>query len=99
MQIMVDGMAVEYMDLGENTGRVRTVLFLHGWGAPTSVYAPILNHLAKTRRVVAPNMPGVGQTAEPQAPWDAADYVRFILSFCCALNLRAVTLIDRKSVV
>ena len=95
MHIMVDAIATEYMDLGGDT-RAHTVLFLHGWGAPVSLYAPILSHLAQTHRVLAPNMPGVGQTPEPEAPWDAADYVRFVLSFCRALALRDVTLIGHS---
>lgn len=78
------------MDLGSGE---QTVLFLHGWGAPVSLYQPVFDLLTgKGYRVVAFDMPGVGETPEPPRPLTVADYVRFTLDFCRQLNLTEVIL-------
>lgn len=85
-------MTTEIMNLKTNyivqgTGE-RTVLFLHGWAAPITLYQKIFDKLAAMGyRVVAFDMPGVGGTAEPPAPLTVADYVGFTLEFCRKLDI------------
>jgi pimeloyl-ACP methyl ester carboxylesterase len=75
---------VNFIDTGEG----EVVLFLHGWGAPITTYVPIIEFLAQTCRVIAPDLPGFGKTDEPDEPWSTDDYVDFAQKF---LKERGVT--------
>jgi pimeloyl-ACP methyl ester carboxylesterase len=66
----------------------KTVLFLHGWNAPFSVYTPVLDYLRKKGYGIAAfDCPGVGGTDEPQEPLKLEDYVSFTLEFCKNIGL------------
>ncbi len=83
------GKTVQYLDAGEGP----TVLFLHGWGAPVSVYALLTDHLATGFRVIAPDLPGFGGSEEPSEPWCVDDYKRFVLAFLDRMEVRECILI------
>ena len=90
MQTQIRGLSTHYIDLPGTRG---TVLFLHGWGAHIGLYQPIFDLLQQLQyRVVAFDMPGVGQTDEPSAPLTIDDYVAFTLALCKKLELEEVIL-------
>lgn len=84
MEITVNGLRVHYLDQGAGT---HTVLLLHGWGVDGSIYHQITNHLAGYCRVLVPDLPGFGGSAEPPRPWTPAEYGDFVLAFCAALGV------------
>ncbi len=93
MTVEIRGLKIEYTDEGKGP----VVLFLHGWAAPASLYAPILTHLSRGgHRVVAPNMPGVGGSQEPPRPWDVEDYVDLVQAFCDELSLTKCVLMGHS---
>lgn len=63
------------------------LLFLHGWGVGYDSYLPLLERLAVTYAVYAPDLPGFGKTPEPSEPWDAGNYADFVLDYCNARSL------------
>lgn len=90
MQTQIRDLSTHYIDLPGTRG---TVLFLHGWGAHIGLYQPIFDLLQQLQyRVVAFDMPGVGQTDEPSAPLTIDDYVAFTLELCKKLELEEVIL-------
>lgn len=90
MQTQIRGLSTHYIDLPGEKG---PVLFLHGWGAHIGLYQPIFDLLQQQGyRVVAFDMPGVGQTQEPREPLSVADYVAFTLELCEKLALKDVLL-------
>jgi pimeloyl-ACP methyl ester carboxylesterase len=93
MTVNVGGLEVFYYDGGQG----EPALFLHGWGVDHSLYLPMLEHLSKRMRVVAPDMPGFGQTKEPKTPWDAHDYARFTLAFAQAVGLENPVLLGHSN--
>ena len=97
MTIEVQGRAVNYIDTApeDNSGRP-VVLFLHGWGAPAETYRLMLDHLATYCRVVAPDLPGFGGSAEPETPWCVDDYVVWTEDFAAALGLTRVILMNHS---
>jgi pimeloyl-ACP methyl ester carboxylesterase len=56
----------------------------------------MLAHLAERFRVVAPDLPGAGGSAEPPAPWGAADYAAFVRAFAAALGLEPRVLVGHS---
>ena len=85
MTVEVRGIPVNYISLGEGP---ETVLILQGWGTNAGLYQGLAAHLAGRMRVILPELPGFGETPEPPAPWDAADYAGFVLDLLGALGVK-----------
>ena len=83
MGLLIDGIDIHHTV----TGGGPPLLFLHGWGVGHDSYLPLLNQLAATHTVYAPDLPGFGQSPEPDAPWDADRYADFVLAYCKANSL------------
>ena len=77
MTATVDGIRTEYTDSGEG----EIILMLHGWGSRASLFEGLIRLCSKKYRVLAPDMPGFGGSAEPSEPWDVGRYADFILKF------------------
>ena len=97
MTVTVQGRTVAYIDTDpKNETNHPTVLFLHGWGAPAETYRLMIDHLATYCRVVAPDLPGFGGSAEPETPWCVDDYVHWTADFAAALGLTEVILMNHS---
>lgn len=96
MTIEVQGRKVSYIDTAPGVTDRPVVLFLHGWGAPADTYRLMIDHLATYCRVVAPDLPGFGGSAEPETPWCVDDYVEWTLCFATALGLERVVLMNHS---
>lgn len=83
MTVSIRGIPVHYTRLGQGPD----ALFLHGWGVGHEIYRTLLEHLARTHTVYAPDLPGFGQTPEPPALWGVEDYASFVLSFRDAMGV------------
>ena len=59
-----------YSELGSGAGR--PIVFLHGVGSDKSVWTPQLNHFGKTRRAIAFDYPGYGDS-DPASPGTTRD--------------------------
>ena len=96
MTVEIQGRTVAYMDSAPAASDKPVVLFLHGWGAPAATYQLLLDHLATYCRVVAPDLPGFGGSAEPDGPWSVDDYVEWTLDFAKALGLEPLILMNHS---
>jgi pimeloyl-ACP methyl ester carboxylesterase len=72
------------------------VLVLHGWGASIDAVASIVDGLADQLEVVAIDLPGFGESAEPPGAWDVGAYARFVLAVCDALGLARFSLVGHS---
>jgi pimeloyl-ACP methyl ester carboxylesterase len=77
-------------------GRGDPVLLLHGLGATKASFLPTVVALAKTRRVIAPDLLGHGVTAKPLARYDAPTFARFVTSLMDALGIERADLIGNS---
>lgn len=57
----VEGTRIHYLGAGEG----EAVLLLHGWPTSSHLYRNIIPALAETHRVIAPDLPGFGQSDKP----------------------------------
>lgn len=83
MKTIVDGLEINYRDEGEGS----PVLLLHGWGCNGGHWAPISEALKKSHRVVAPDIPGFGESEEPPDNWGTKDFALFFEHFMRNLKL------------
>jgi pimeloyl-ACP methyl ester carboxylesterase len=86
--VKLDGISVRHADRGATRAEGDLpVLVLHGWGAHLEAIEPIVAALEGETRVVALDLPGFGRSDAPPEPWDADDYMRFVLRFLDELRI------------
>jgi pimeloyl-ACP methyl ester carboxylesterase len=73
----VCGLNIHYIEEGEGP----LVVLLHGWGSNIELFQPTVDLLKNNYKVVTMDMPGFGQSEEPDEPWDVDRYVDFLLAF------------------
>ena len=66
---------INYVDYGEGEN---TVVLLHGWGQNIEMMKPIGDKLKKNNRVIIVDLPGFGQSSEPDNIWTMYDYTNCI---------------------
>ncbi len=85
----IQGLNVFYVEEGEGV----PILILHGWSASTESWRETQKHLVdRGFRVIVPDLPGFGQTDEPEDIWNLSDYMEFVRNFAKALNLHQFVL-------
>lgn len=90
-KIKVFGIETHYIEAGD-TGK-EPLIILHGWGSSTKSWEKVVDGLAsRGKHVIVPDLPGFGQTPEPERPWRAGDYVEFIRTFASLLGFEKFSL-------
>lgn len=77
MQVAVESLLTHY----QRTGSGKTLVLLHGWGDSAQGFAPLIHLLAPHYDVIAPDLPGFGQTSPPTAVWGLREYGEFVGRF------------------
>ena len=68
------GLRTGYLEAGAGP----TVVLLHGLGATNASMLPAMWDLAQDHRVIAPDLPGFGESQKPVRSYDAAFYARWL---------------------
>ena len=77
MYIKIDDLNINYISEGSGD----TVVLLHGWGSNITLFDSMIKLLSSKYHVIAPDMPGFGESDEPHEAWDVARYVDFVIRF------------------
>jgi pimeloyl-ACP methyl ester carboxylesterase/putative sterol carrier protein len=72
------------------------VILLHGLGGTKLSYLPLLGPLAQRHRVIAPDLPGHGESTKPRADYTPAYFAWVILGLLEALHAERVTLVGNS---
>ncbi len=92
MKVIVQNLAVEYLDEGEG----RTILFLHGWLDSLQSFDYLSTSLSLKNRVVRLDLPGFGKSELPKEAWNVLDYVNFVNEFIKKLDISVDVLIGHS---
>lgn len=92
MNITIDNIKTNYIVEGEG----KTILMLHGWGSNIQPFVPLIKHLSPYYKVYALDMPGFGQSEEPNTPWCVDDFVDFIIKFAKEMKIDNAILIGHS---
>ncbi|MBC8074297.1 MAG: alpha/beta fold hydrolase [Deltaproteobacteria bacterium] len=57
----IDGLKIHWTEAGEG----RPLLLLHGWPTSSFLWRNIIPHLSRHRRIIAPDLPGFGDSDKP----------------------------------
>lgn len=77
-------------------GKGETILFLHGGGVRAKSYLETLESLSCKYHVLAPDIPGFGQSQTPDKIWNFEDYADFFSQFLERLNVRSAVVIGHS---
>jgi pimeloyl-ACP methyl ester carboxylesterase/putative sterol carrier protein len=75
--VVAGGLRTFYLEAGDGP----PVLLLHGLGATNASFLPTLWDLAQDHRVLAPDLPGFGDTDKPTRRYDSAFFARWARAF------------------
>jgi len=94
MNINIRGLNINYETHGsENT---KEVLILHGWGANIQSFAPVTKHLSNKFKVHILDLPGFGESDEPNEGFFVEDYANIVLEFIKKLDIKKPVLIGHS---
>ena len=89
--------------LGENSisflerpGDDPPVLLLHGWGASAATFTPLLQGLATGRRLLAPDLPGFGESPLGRGGWTTTGYADLVQGWLESLGVRRYSLLGHS---
>jgi pimeloyl-ACP methyl ester carboxylesterase len=68
----------EFQIHGQQTGRGKPLLFLHGWGVSSAVMIPLAQKLGDIRCCTLIDLPGFGKTGIPPQAWSVDDYTDMV---------------------
>lgn len=66
----IDGMKIAWQEAGNG----KPLVILHGWGSSSRVMMPVATRLGGIRKCYVPDLPGFGDSPEPQEAWGVSDY-------------------------
>jgi pimeloyl-ACP methyl ester carboxylesterase len=90
--LRVRGRAVNVIELGEGP----PLLFVHGHSGRWANWLENIPHFARTRRVVAPDLPGFGASEMPADGVSVANYARVLDEVCGLLDIDAAAVVGNS---
>ena len=67
----INNVDINYVDYGNGKN---TIVLLHGWGQNIAMMKPIGDKLQKNNRIIIVDLPGFGESSEPESIWSMYDY-------------------------
>lgn len=84
---------INYIDYGNGDN---TLVFLHGWGQNISMMKPLGDRLRKENRIIIVDLPGFGNSQEPDTIWTLNDYVEAIHILLQDLDVKSPILLGHS---
>lgn len=85
----VNGVRLHYLTAGAG----ETVVLLHGYTQTSHMWRPLIAQLARTHRVIAPDLRGAGQSAKPEGGYDKVTLADDIHALVASLGLSRVRIV------
>jgi pimeloyl-ACP methyl ester carboxylesterase len=91
-RVTAEGIDTFFLDGGSGP----PVIVLHGLGATNASMLPTLAALSPDHRVIAPDLPGFGDTEKPIAAYDPAFFARWLTSFMDAIGVERAHIVGNS---
>lgn len=88
-QIVLNDQKLVYHQLGQGA----SLLFLHGGRVRALTFRKFLRLLAEHYTVIAPDIPGYGESSTPTGTWSFTEYGSFFEDFLKALTIKHISVI------
>ena len=93
IKTIINNLKINYIKKGNG----KAVLILPGWGTTVNTYMPIINSVSTYSTVYCLDMPGFGDSQEPNTSWNLDNYVTFVINFINNQNIKEVDLIGHSN--
>ena len=77
MKIKVENLEINYIQYGEGAD----IVLLHGWGQNIQMMQPLGNNFSDRFRITILDLPGFGESQEPEVAWNIDKYELFLEEF------------------
>lgn len=94
MKMNIKNVKLNYIDYG--TDEKGTILLLHGWGQNIEMMKSLGDAYSNDYRILIMDLPGFGDSIEPDYAWDVPDYVDMVHEFLNNLNVQDVTIMGHS---
>jgi pimeloyl-ACP methyl ester carboxylesterase len=94
MKMNIKNVKLNYVDYG--TDEKGTILLLHGWGQNIEMMKPLGDAYSNEYRILIIDLPGFGDSTEPDYAWDVPDYVEMVKIFLDELKIENVTIMGHS---
>lgn len=84
MKINVKSININYIQYGEG----KDIVLLHGWGQNIEMMKPIGDNLCDRFRITILDLPGFGESDEPNNIWNISDYSDMLEEFINKLKIK-----------
>ena len=84
-----NGIRLHYLIAGEG----EPVLLLHGYAQTSHMWLPLMAELAKTHRVIAPDLRGFGQSAKPEGGYDKKTMAQDVHALAVSLGVKRASVV------
>lgn len=91
-RVTIEGITTSYLELGEGN----TVVFLHGAYVRASTYNALLERLGERFHVIAPDLPGFGNSQTPASAWSFGEYAAWLEGLLTTLQIENATLVGHS---
>lgn len=91
-RIEAAGVDTFYLEAGEGP----PVILLHGLGATNASMLPTLRDLSRDHRVIAPDLPGFGDSGKPVRPYHAGFFARWVVALLDRLGIARAHLVGNS---
>lgn len=95
MNITIDGYNINHKITGPENA-AGTAVMLQGWGTGLDLYDFVAGTVNDEYRFVQFDLPGFGDSDEPQEPWNVKAYAEFFCKFMEALGIQEAVLIGHS---
>lgn len=92
VDVRVDGLKTFYIEAGAGT----PVLLLHGLGATNTSFLPTFLELSRDHRVIAPDLPGFGESGKPVRSYDPEFYAKWVVGLLDVLGIERAHIIGNS---
>lgn len=92
MEINISGINLNYIVEGKGS----PIVVLHGWGANIDTVVPIVNVLAENYKVYALDLPGFGQSEEPNEVIGSFGYVEIVKEFMDKMGIEKASFVGHS---
>jgi len=84
-ELLIDNLKVKYYQTGDNN---EIILILHGWGRGAQTWKEVQEILGKNFKTISLDLPGFGNSQEPNEIWGQKEYANLIYNFLEKLNIK-----------
>ena len=93
IKTIINNLNINYIKKGNG----KAVLILPGWGTTVNTYMPMINSISTYSTIYCLDMPGFGESEEPNTSWNLDNYVTFVVNFIKNQNIKEVDLIGHSN--